>query len=449
MRPPPTPPGHPLLGHYLAFRRDRLAFYHDAARTYGDIIRLRFGPVDTYLVSHPDTVRHILQDNQRAYGRHAFGNRLLRFLTGEGILTTEGSTWLRQRRLAQPAFHRQRIAAFGTLMTDATLAMLARWHPLAARAEPFNLASEMSRLTMEIAGKALFSTDISDAAHAIGQVARVGVEYARDRAVTLFPFLLALPTARNRRYRRAREEADRLIYTLIATRRRQPEEAHHDLLALLMAARDEETGEGMSDRQLHDEMVTMLFAGQETTAAALTWCFHLLSDHPDVEETLHEELRRVLSGRAPIPDDLPHLPYTRMVLDETLRLYPPIWIMGRSALVADEVGGYTLPARALIAISPYVVHRHPAFWPDPERFDPHRFAAEPSAARPRFAYFPFGGGPRQCIGNTFALTEATLVLATVVQHCRLRCLSSFRVEPEPLLTLRPRNGLMVTASERG
>lgn len=441
---PPTPPAHPLLGHYLAFRRDRLAFYHDAARMYGDLIRLRFGPVDTYLVSHPDAIRHILQDNQRAYGRHAFGNRLLRFLTGDGILTSEGSTWLRNRRLAQPAFHRQRIASFGSLMTEATLAMLARWRTVTA---PFNLAHEMSRLTMEIAGRALFSTDISDAAHAIGQVARVGVEYAQDRAVTFFPALLALPTARNRRYRRARQEADRLIYELIATRRRHPEE-HHDLLALLMAARDEETGEGMSDHQLHDEMVTMLFAGQETTATALTWCFHLLSDHPEVEETLHDELRRVLGGRTPTTEDLPALPYTRMVLDETMRLYPPIWIMGRSALMADEVEGYLLPAHAMIAISPYVVHRHPAFWPNPTRFDPQRFTAEASATRPRFAFFPFGGGPRQCIGNGFALTEIVLVLATIAQQYHLRRLPTFRVEVEPLLTLRPRHGLMVRASER-
>jgi len=434
----------PLLGHLAAFQQNRLALYHDTARE-GGMVRLRMGVVDVYHVSDPAYIQHILQDNQRNYGRHPYGQRLLRLLTGNGILTLDGEAWLKQRRLAQPAFHRQRLAAFGETMVSAALGLAAEWQQ--AKGATLNIAQSFSRLTLQIAGKTLFSTDISDPTNRIGQTATYGVEFARDRLVTLFPALLAVPTGLNRRYRAARRAADALIYTLIQQRRAQTDKGD-DLLGLLMQAVDEETGESLGDEELHDQMMTMLFAGQETTANALAWIFCLLAQHPESAATALAEISSVLGERLPTMEDLPNLPYIRMVIDEAMRLYPPVWLLGRRALQADRLGGYTIPKGALIAISPYAVHRHLAYWNEPTRFDPLRFTLEAQATRPRFAYLPFGGGARQCMGNRFALMEAHLVLATLLPRVKVRVSEGYRGEPEPLLNLRPKGGMLMTVEER-
>ncbi|MDP3767798.1 MAG: cytochrome P450, partial [Dehalococcoidia bacterium] len=255
------------------------------------------------------------------------------------------------------------------------------------------------------------------------------------------------PTPTNLRFRRAMRTLDDIVYGMIEARRNNGADKD-DLLSMLLEARDEETGEGMSDKQLRDEVFTMFTAGHETTAAALAWTWYLLSQHPEAEGRLHNELGSVLSGRTPGLDDLQRLPYTRMVIEETLRLYPPVWSIGRMALREDTVLGYRIPAKGQVLLSSYVTHRHPEFWDEPERFDPERFAPERAASRPRYAYFPFGGGPRQCIGNEFAMMEAQLALATLAQRYRLRLVPGQVVEPEPAVTLRPRHGVMVTVEAR-
>lgn len=434
----------PVLGHLAAFQQNRLALYHDTARE-GGVVRLRMGVVDVYHVSDPAAIQHILQDNQRNYGRHPYGQRLLRLLTGNGILTLDGEAWLKQRRLAQPAFHRQRLATFGETMVSAAQGLADEWQQ--AKGTTINIAQSFSRLTLQIAGKTLFSTDISDPTNRIGQTATYGVEFARDRLVTLFPTLLAVPTGLNRRYRTARRAADALIYMLIQERRARTYEGD-DLLGLLMQAVDEESGESLNDEELHDQMMTMLFAGQETTANALAWTFYLLAQHPDIEATALAEISSIVGERPLNLEDLSNLPYTRMVIDEAMRLYPPVWLLGRRALGADYLSGHKIPKGALIAISPYAVHRHPTYWNNPTRFDPFRFTPEAQTTRPRFAYLPFGGGARQCIGNRFALMEAHLVLATLLPKVKVQVAEGYKGDPEPLLNLRPKGGMWMTITTR-
>jgi cytochrome P450 len=368
-------------------------------------------------------------------------------ILGNGLFTSDGDFWRRQRRLAQPAFHRRRVAAFGDLMTDATLAMLERWRPSMAQRQPLDVATEFMHLTLEVATRALFSTSVERDVDAIGHAITTLLNEVTFRFT--FPFYppLKVPTPRNRRFLAARATLDDVIYGIIAERRRRPGE-HDDLLALLMEARDEETGEGMSDKQLRDEVITLFVAGHETTANALTWASYLLSTHVAVARKLYAEVDEGLQGRIPTAADLPNLPYTRMVVDETLRLYPPAWITNRRAIQADTICGYRIPADAIVSISPYVTHRDPTLWDNPESFDPERFAPECAAVRPHYAYFPFGGGPRQCIGKGFALMEATLVLALLAQHYELHLVPGRRVETVAMATLRPRYGMWMTAHPR-
>lgn len=442
----PGPRGLPLVGSLPAFRRDPLGFYLNARREFGDVIRFRGGPWTWYLLAHPDDVRHVLQHNHPNYRKGRFYD-LLRPTLGEGLLTSEGSFWLRQRRLAQPAFHRQRLAAFGAIMTDATAALLKRWRPYAASGEPFNIAREMMRLTLEIVGRTLFSTDVTGEADAVGRALTVVIKHVNDLETRFFPLPANFPTPANRRYRRAQRTLDEVVRHVIEERRRAGTD-HGDLLSMLLLAQDEETGATMSDRHLRDEVMTIFLAGHETTANTLSWTVYLLSKHPDVERRLHAELVEVLGGRTPTVEDLPRLRYTGMVIEEALRLYPPVWGFGRQAITDDEIGDYYLPANSLVILSPYVTHRHPDFWENPEDFDPERFTPERAAGRPRFACFPFSAGPRQCIGNAFAMMEAQLILAMVAQTYRLDLVPGHPIEPEPTVTLRPRYGVMMTLREQ-
>jgi cytochrome P450 len=400
-----------------------------------------------YQVSSPAGVGRLLHDNHRNYSKDVATFGTLRLFLGNGLFTSDGDFWRRQRRLAQPAFHRRRVANFGALMTDATLAKLERWRTRVSQDRPLDVADEFMRLTMEVATLALFSTSGRGDIDKIGSAITTLLDDVTFRFT--FPFYppLKVPTPRNRRFLAARATLDAIVYRIIAERRQRPDE-HDDLLAMLMQARDEETGEGMSDRQLRDEVVTLFLAGHETTANALTWASFLLSTHVAVERRLRAEVDEALQGRVPTASDLPRLPYTRMVIDETLRLYPPAWITNRRAIEADAVCGYRIPADATVSISPYVTHRDPTLWENPEGFDPERFPPERSARRPHYAYFPFGGGPRQCIGKGFALMEATLVLALLTQRYELHLVPGRRGETEALATLRPRYGMWMAAHPR-
>jgi cytochrome P450 len=444
---PPGPRGHLLLGVAPLLARDPLGLYTSAQREYGDVVRMRaIPPFSWYQVTHPRDVEHILVHNQKNYCKGAFFRRALVPLLGDGLFTNEGDSWLAQRRLIQPTFHRQHVTALADTIIGPTEEMLARWAPLAAAGQPVDVLEEMSRLSLQIAGLSLFGVDLLGAARAIGAASRVVFEDAGRRLNNPFALPPWVPTARNRRFQRARRVLDRAVLGIIAQRRREQVE-RHDLLASLMNARDE-TGARMTDQQLRDEVVTLMLAGHETTAAALSWTWYLLSEHPDAAERLHEELDQVLGGRPPTVDDVAKLPYCQMVVDESLRLYPPAWGTARQALAPDEIGGYRLPAGAIVAIGTFVTHRNPAFWDEPDRFDPDRFSPERSTGRPRFAYFPFGGGARQCVGASLALLESRLVLAMVAQWFRPQLVPGTRVIPDPTFTLRPRGSLPMTLHAR-
>lgn len=435
----PGPHYYTPFGALSTFRRNPLQFYLQAAK-FGDVVRVQMGPWFYHFLSHPDHIKHVLQDNNQNYGRSIFMT-MLKPALGDGLLTSEGDFWRRQRRLAQPAFHRQRLAAFATLMTEAAAAMLARWHLAAVSGQPLEIMAEMSNLTLSITGKALFGSDLNPEAMRSAQ--QGFLEHFNHRFEHFLAVPEWMPTPRNRRFWQVVRTMDTVAYGIIAERRRSGQD-QGDLLSLLLSARDEDTGAGMSDKQLRDEVTTFLGAGSETTAVTLAWTWYLLSTHPAVDRQLRAELAAVLGGRTPTAEDLPHLPYTRMVIEEALRLYPPAWGMSRQALGDDTIGGYPIPANSLVTLSPYVTHRLAAFWENPEGFDPERFTPERSAGRPRYAYFPFGGGPRQCIGNEFALMEAQLVVATVAQRYRLYVVPGHAVVPYPIFTLRPRHGVLMS-----
>jgi cytochrome P450 len=428
----PGPRGHPLWGNLPDVRRDPIGLFTRSFREYGDVVRLRFGTLIGHLVASPSGVQHVLAENNKNYGKRTRGFAVLRYVLGDGLLTSEGELWKRQRRLAQPAFHRQRIAGFAAAMvraaSDCAGALEQR------RGSEVDIHQEMMRVTLRIVGETLLGHDPSGDADKVGPSVSYLLKSANQRASRFILLPPVLPTASDRRVRQATALLDEVVLRIIAERRRRPGD---DLISMLLQSRDAETGEAMSDRQLRDEAMTIFLAGHETTANALTFSFLLLSRHPDAFRDLREELARVLGGRSPTFDDLPRLVFTRMVVQEALRLYPPAWIISRSATGPDEIAGYAIPARSIVFLCPYLVHRHPRFWKDAEEFRPRRFETEP----PKGAYFPFGAGPRQCIGNGFATIEAELVLATLAQRLSFELPHGRAVELDPQITLRPRGGL--------
>ena len=443
---PPGPREKWLFGSTSSIQRDPLGFNMSMFQRYGNVVAIHFLIWPTYMIFHPHDVKHVLQENHRNYSKDTFLIHFLRPLLGRGLFSNDGESWLHQRRLMQPAFHRKQLATFGRLMTVATESMLERWQNAGASKQSIDVAEEMMRLTLRIVGQALFSIDLSDETDTVGQAFTALMTPLMNYIYHPVP-PLGFPTPRNRRIQHYIRTLDEVVQVIITEHRRLGAEKD-DLLSTLLVARDEETGEGMNDRQVRDEVMTLLLAGHETTSNALSWAWYLLSQHPDVESCLHAELEQVLGGRTPTVEDLPRLTYTRMVLEETLRLYPPAVGFNRKAMADDEVGGYFVPAGTLIWLSPYMTHRHPDFWENPEVFDPERFSPERSTGRLHFAHFPFGGGPRQCIGNYFAMMETQLVLATIAQRYRLRMVPGHQVEPQALLTLRPRGGLPMTLYER-
>jgi len=440
---PPGPSWHTAAWNTVKFARQTLSFLQELRERYGDLVTLPTVLGPWTLVFHPDGVRHVVQENHFNYRKGGISNQVLSLTLGNGLLTNNGESWLHQRRLIQPVFHRQRIAAFGRLMTESALAWIEETNIDAQ--QPLDLFQEMSGLTLTIVGKALFGTDMLAHKERLFQASST-INHLEAQSLYV-PGLLSLPTPQRRRLYEARTTLYTVVDALIDKRREISTES--DLLTMLLQARDEETGEGMTVSQVRDEVLTLLGAGQETTANALCWTFLLLSQHPDIEARLREEYQQVLGGRAAQMEDLPRLPLTRMVLEESMRLYPPAWAFARYAIAEDEIGGYTIPKGAYVLLFPATTHRHPDFWERPDVFDPERFSPERTAGRHRFAYFPFGGGPRVCIGNQFALTEAQLILATILPRYQFRLLPGANVVPEPLITLRPRGKLLMTIHRQG
>jgi cytochrome P450 len=442
---PAGPKGLPLLGQFLDFRRDPVSFLLRTARGYpGEVVRFRQGPRGVYVVKHPDLVKEVLVTRQHEFSKSRALQWAKLFL-GDGLLTSEGEFHTRQRRLAQPAFHRQRIGGYAADMVERAVEARERW----TAGQVLDLDGEMMRLTLAVVSRSLFGTDVAGAASEIREDLATIVSLFPRFALPLFGLIQKLPLPSNVRFDRAVARLDGIVHRLIAERRAEGGD-RGDLLSMLLLAQDEEgDGGGMSDRQLRDEVVTLLLAGHETTSNALTWTWYLLSQHPQVEERWRDELRAVLGGRPPAFDDLPALKRTEMVFAESMRLFPPAWGIGRRALHDLELGGFAVAGGSVVVLPTYVVHRDERFWPDPERFDPERFTAEARAARPRFAYFPFGGGARSCIGESFAWMEGTLLLAAIGQRWRLRLLPGHPVEPQALITLRPRHGMRMVVEAAG
>jgi cytochrome P450 len=442
---PPGPRGFPFLGLLPRLRSDPIGVFMAAANGYGEIVHIKAGPYHGYLLLNPDDIKHVLQDNYRNYHKSPLYERLKENL-GEGLVTSEDSFWLRQRRLAQPAFHRERLAGMVGVMSDAIDETLEAWEAVADRGQEIDLVDDMMALTQRIIVRTMFSTDLGAAASVVKRTwpivnRRIGETFWSTKLET------RLPSPANLRFQRAIRELDAVVYGLIADRRRAGTDGT-DLLSMLLSARDEDTGERMTDRQLRDEVMTMLLAGHETTSLALSWTYVLLADRPAVVERIADEAERTLDGGPATLDAVERLTWTRMVVQEVLRVYPPAWGFSRLALADDRVGEYRIPAGSLVFIIPFVVHRRPELWPDPERFDPDRFTPERVAARPRFAYLPFGGGPRQCIGNQFALVEASLILAKVARRFRVQLTPGQRISAQPLITLRPSPGVRATLGNR-
>jgi cytochrome P450 len=426
-------------------RSDPLRTFRDAADQYGEIVYLKAGPYDGYLVSSPADIKHVLQDNARNYHKSPLYDRL-RDNLGDGLLTSEDSVWLRQRRLAQPAFHRQRLMAMADVMVTCAQECLQHWERAVSAGETIDLVAEMMGMTQNIIVRTMFSTDLGETARVVNRTwpiinRRIGETFWSTKLET------KLPLPANRRFAKALRELETVVYKIIADRRRTGRD-EPDLLSMFLAARDEETGEGMTDRQLRDEVMTMLLAGHETTSLALSWMYYLRSRHPDADRRIVDEVDRVVGSQRPTFAHADQLTETRKILDESLRLYPPAWGFSRRALGDDEVGGYRVRKGSIVFLIPFVIHRRPTLWPDPERFDPDRFASDEQAARPRFAYIPFGGGPRGCIGHHFALLEALLIVATVAQQFRVDLVPGQSIRPEPLITLRPTPGIRATLIKR-
>lgn len=440
---PPGPRGGLLLGNLPEIRRDPLTFLSRIAAEYGEVVRVRLGPLNAFVLNHPDDIEQVLNAEPHRFikGRTL---RRARHLFGNGLLTSDGAHHTRQRRLVQPAFHRARLNSYAGIMTRAAAAQRDTWRD----GDAIDMAAEMSALTLAITARVVFGDDGPDVAAEIAEALHI-VSSHFEPAVLPFAALDLLPLPHVRRFRVAKHTVDRVLYDAIARRRRDGHE-RDDVLSLLMAARDEDGGAPMSDEELRDELVTLLLASHETTANALAWTWYLLAVHSSAAEVMHAEIDAVLgAGRLPAAADLQNLAFTRMVLSESMRLYPPAWLIARVALEQHDVRGYTIPRGAIVVLSPWVTHRNTLYFPDPDRFDPDRWRPGRQHARPRFAYFPFGGGSRGCMGEAFAWMEGVLLLSAIAQRWRCRFVDGSRHPTmHPGLTLTPGDGVRVRVEQR-
>lgn len=432
---PPEQPRGLIGGHMRAFFKDRTGFLARQAEL-GDVSRFWMSRQEMYFVNHPDLIRDVFVVNADKFMK---GRALQRTknLLGNGLLTSEGAEHLRQRRMIQPAFHRASIAEYSRSMVEFAEEMCDGWRDGEVR----DIDKEMMRLTLRIVAKTLFGANITDEADRVGRAMKTLVDLFNYLMLPFAELMEKLPLPHSIRFRRAKRDLDEIVYGLIAERRRTGED-NGDLLSMLLAARDEDDGRGMSDEQVRDEILTLFLAGHETTANALTWTWMLLSQHPEVEAKLHDELSRVLAGRVPSMDDIPRVPFTEAVIAESMRLYPPAWAIGRKAIADHEIGGVRVPAGAMVLMSPFVLHRDARFWTEPLEFRPERWLRQNvKEASQRNIYFPFGGGVRRCIGEGFAWTELILVATTIARRWRLDLDPTQRIALDPKITLRPKFGM--------
>lgn len=446
LQPIPLPPTRRIVGALPEVRRlGMLSYMIHHWQTHGDISAMKLGPRQMALLSHPDYVHQVLVKNQLNYQKGTNYDKL-RLLLGNGLVTSEYELWRGQRRIMQPSFTPKNTLGFADMMVKVMEKILVRWEKMADTNTPLDMQAEMMRLTMSIIGEAMFSVDLSaDEYQGIGRAFGHGFEHITDNTGRIFIPPPSWPTPRNRRFKRTLETLDSFIGEQIAHGRRHPNQPN--LLNMLLSAQDEETGKGMDDKQLRDEVMTLFFAGFETTARTLGWAYYLLTQNPEAYAKMHAEVDEVLQGARPTVASLYQLPYTRMVADETLRLYPATGILARQAIAEDEIGGYHMPAGMIVAFSPHILHRHPDFWPNPEAFMPERFAPEKVAAMHKCAYIPFSTGPRVCIGNNFALLEIVVVLAMVAQKYEWR-FPRQEVGAELHGTTRPEKPLYMTLHRR-
>jgi cytochrome P450 len=440
---PPGPKTRLISGVMRKYQQDPLGFATRCAREFGDVVSARFLYVPCFFIYHPDYIEQVLVAQQRNFIKSvSLQTPFMRRMVGNGLLSSEGEFWKRQRRLAQPAFHRERITAYSQTMTAYTERMIAAWRA----GETRDIHEDMMQLTLEIVAKTLFDADVTDTAREVGQLLSVIVEPFSYQATFKWILDNRLPTPMNRRFHRTAQRLDEIVFGIINERRAHKSD-RGDLLSMLLAAQDDD-GSQMSDQQLRDEAMTLFLAGHETTALTMSWTWYLLAQHPAVEAKLLAELDAVLDGRLPSVNDLPALKYADQIIKEAMRLYPPAYAMGRQALQEFELGGYRIPAKAQIFFFQYVTHRDARFFDEPEQFKPERWTEEFVKQLPRYAYFPFGGGPRLCIGNSFAMMETVLILTTIAQRFRLRLLPEQIIKPLPGITLRPENGIKMILEKR-
>src|ERR1051326_504591 len=440
---PPGPQGSPIMGVMREFNRDSLGFIERCLREYGDVVWLRFLYVPALFLYHPSDVEYVLSANARNFIKAmSLRSNFFQRLVGNGLLTSEGEEWKRQRRLSQPAFHRDRINAYGGTMVDYTQRLLSSWRA----GETRDVHRDMMRLTLEIVVRCLFRADVSKDVDKVGATLRKLVKPFASQATLKWVLNNRLPTPYHFRFHRLATQIDRVIYRIIAERRKA-EKDEGDLLSMLLAAQDEDGGR-MTDRQLRDEVITLFLAGHETTAITLAWSWYLLGKHPETEAKFHAELDHVLGGREPGVCDLSRLRYTEQIVKESLRLYPPAYGLGREAIADCEIGGYHIPAGTQVFMFQWATQRDPRFYDQPAAFKPERWTAEFVERLPKYAYFPFGHGPRACIGTSFAMMEIVLVLATIGQRFRLELASDHPVEIYPAMSLRPKDGVKVVIRNR-
>ena len=439
-RRPPGPKPHFLIGNMPLASSDPLPIFSKWAAEFGDVFYYRAAWLHVYFLNHPDLIEEVLVRNPRNFLKDRVV-RSSRWFFGEGLLTNEGESWLRQRRLSAPAFHRERVSSYAQTMTHYARQMVSNWR----EGEAFDVHQQMMQLTLQIVVRALFNVEAEETAE-ISDALNLIMGNTTGVRILLPPIARFIPTPRMISFQRAVARMDSTVYKIIAQHRANTADSG-DLLSMLMAVRDED-GSRMSDKQLRDEVLTFLIAGHETTALTLTWTWYLLAQHPEFEAKLHAELDRVLGGRDPEFSDLSALPYTERVIKESMRLYPPAWSLARTVISDFELRGYTIPAGANVIMSQWIMHRHPNYFPDPEKFDPDRWETEQARKLPRFVYFPFGGGPRQCIGASFAMMEATLLLATIAQRFRFHRVPGHPVVAIPSFTLRPKYGVHMAIERR-
>jgi cytochrome P450 len=437
---PPGPPRYLPWGHLIPLASNPLPFITRTAQRYGDVVRYTLGRQPAFLLNDPDLIREVLisQDEKFTKGRVLQETKRL---LGEGLLTSEGEFHRRQRLLIQPVFTPRHLATFADGMVECAARQREEWRPGAT----VDLAEEMRRLSMAVVGRTLFGAEVEDTAQGVGQALENAMKLV---SLLWYPYaylLERLPLPPIKRFYADKEWLYGLIRRMIQDRRDHPSE-RKDLLTLLLQARDTEGG--MSDEQIRGEAITLFLAGHETMATALTWTFYLLSQNPDAEAALHRELDEVLGNRLPTYDDRERLIYTEWVFAESMRALPPVWAIGRAAKEEVELGRYRFPADSLVVMSQWVTHHDPRYYPDPLRFDPRRWHPEEKAKRPRFSYFPFGGGPRHCIGEGFAWMEGVLLLATLAQKWKFRLVPGHRVKMQPLITLRAKYGMRMTVEAR-